>query len=185
MNLPNLLTLSRILMVPVIALLLMDGGFWPSMAAAVLFIIASITDWLDGFLARAYHMESNLGKLLDPLADKILIVGVFIFLIVLHRVPVPAWMAAWMAAVIIIRELVVTGVRAIAAERNVIIAANWLGKYKTAFQIAACIPLLFHHPILGAQMQAAGLYFLWIATFFTVWSGWDYVAGYFRQAHAA
>jgi CDP-diacylglycerol--glycerol-3-phosphate 3-phosphatidyltransferase len=178
MNLANALTLSRILVVPIIALLLMDGGFWPSFIAAVLFIIASITDWLDGYLARAYHMESNLGKLLDPLADKILIVAVLVFLIPLGRAP------AWMAAVIIIRELVVTGVRAIAAERQIIIAANWLGKYKTAFQIAACIPLLFPSPFLTAQMHTAGLYFLWIATFFAVWSGWDYVYDYFRQAHS-
>jgi CDP-diacylglycerol---glycerol-3-phosphate 3-phosphatidyltransferase len=178
MNVANILTISRIAVVPVIAVLLAYGGFWPSVISALLFIAATVTDYLDGYLARKYHMESNLGKLLDPLADKLLIATVLIFLIPLGRIP------GWVVAVIIGRELAVTGVRGIASEKNIIIAANWLGKYKTAFQCAACIPLLFHYTIFGIQFQPAGVFFLWIATFFTVWSGFDYIYNYIRQAIA-
>lgn len=175
MNLANALTLSRIIAVPVIALLLYFESYSNSMVAAVLFIAATITDYLDGYLARRYHMESNLGKLLDPLADKLLIATVLIFLIPLERVP------AWVTAVIIAREMAVTGVRGLASEQNIIIAASWLGKYKTSFQCAALIPLLIHYPVLGIDFQATGEYFLWIALFFTVWSGWDYISKYIRQ----
>lgn len=178
MNWANIITTARIVMVPIIAGLLLVDGYWASIAAALIFIAATVSDWLDGYLARNYNMESNLGKLLDPLADKLLIATVLIFLIPLGRVP------AWVAAVIIGRELAVTGIRGIASEKQIIIAANWLGKYKTGFQCAACIPLLFHYTILGVQFHTAGIYFLWIATFFTVWSGFDYIYTYIRQATA-
>ena len=175
MNLANALTISRIIVVPVIVILLIIDGVIPSVIAAILFIAATITDYLDGYFARKYHMESDLGKLLDPLADKLLIASVMIMLIPLGRVP------AWIAAIIIGRELAVTGLRSIASEKHIIIAANWLGKYKTAFQCAALIPLLIHYPILDIQFQLAGEFFLWIALFFTVWSGFDYIYSYIRQ----
>jgi len=175
MNLANALTISRIIVVPVIVVLLIIDGVIPSVIAAVLFIAATITDYLDGYFARKYHMESDLGKLLDPLADKLLIASVMIMLIPLGRVP------AWIAAVIIGREMAVTGLRSIASEKHIIIAANWLGKYKTAFQCAALIPLLIHYPILGIQFQLAGEFFLWIALFFTIWSGFDYIYSYIKQ----
>jgi len=175
MNLANALTLSRIAVVPVIVILLIIDGVIPSVIASVLFIAATITDYFDGYFARKYHMESDLGKLLDPLADKLLIASVMIMLIPLGRVP------AWIAVVIIGRELAVTGLRSIASEKHIIIAANWLGKYKTAFQCAALIPLLIHYPILDIQFQLAGEFFLWIALFFTVWSGFDYIYSYIKQ----
>jgi CDP-diacylglycerol--glycerol-3-phosphate 3-phosphatidyltransferase len=175
MNLANALTISRIIVVPVIVILLIIDGVIPSVIAAILFIAATITDYLDGYFARKYHMESDLGKLLDPLADKLLIASVMIMLIPLGRVP------AWIAAIIIGRELAVTGLRSIASEKHIIIAANWLGKYKTAFQCAALIPLLIHYPILDIQFQLAGEFFLWIALFFTVWSGFDYIYSYIKQ----
>jgi CDP-diacylglycerol--glycerol-3-phosphate 3-phosphatidyltransferase len=175
MNLANALTISRILVVPVIIILLICDGLVPSIIAAALFIAATITDFLDGYFARKYNMESDLGRLLDPLADKLLIASVMIMLIPLDRVP------AWIAAVIIGRELAVTGLRSIASEKHIIIAANWLGKYKTAFQCAAIIPLLIHYPIFDIQFQLAGEFFLWIALFFTVWSGFDYIYSYIKQ----
>jgi CDP-diacylglycerol---glycerol-3-phosphate 3-phosphatidyltransferase len=175
MNLANALTISRIISVPVIAVLLLSDNLVYSLISAFLFVIATITDYLDGYLARRMNMESDLGKLLDPLADKLLISTVLIMLIPLHRVP------AWMVAVIIGREMAVTGLRGLASEKHVVIAASWLGKYKTAFQCAAIIPLLVHYPILGLQFQEAGEFFLWIALFFTVWSGWDYIYGYARS----
>jgi CDP-diacylglycerol---glycerol-3-phosphate 3-phosphatidyltransferase len=173
MNIPNALTVSRILLIPIIALLLIfDNGIITSVVSAILFGAATITDYLDGYFARKYHIESDLGKLLDPMADKLLIATVMILLIPLNRVP------AWIVAVIIARELAVTGLRGMASEKSIIIAANWLGKYKTSFQCTAIIPLLVHYPILGLQFQLAGEFFLWIALFFTLWSGFDYVAGY-------
>lgn len=178
MNLANALTISRIVVVPVIVILLLCDGLIPSVIAAVLFIAATITDYLDGYFARKYHIESDLGKLLDPLADKLLIASVMIMLIPLGRVP------AWIAAIIIGRELAVTGLRSIASEKHIIIAANWLGKYKTAFQCAALIPLLVHYPIFGIQFQLAGEFFLWIALFFSVWSGYDYISSYVKQTLA-
>lgn len=175
MNLANALTISRIVVVPVIVILLIIDGVIPSVIAAILFIAATITDYLDGYFARKYHMESDLGKLLDPLADKLLIASVMIMLIPMGRVP------AWIAVIIIGRELAVTGLRSIASEKHIIIAANWLGKYKTAFQCAALIPLLIHYPILDIQFQLAGEFFLWIALFFTIWSGFDYIYSYIKQ----
>ena len=176
-NWANVLTMSRIIVVPIVVVLLMYESFWCSIASAILFIAATITDSLDGYVARKYHMESDLGKFLDPLADKLLVATTFILLIPLGRAP------AWIVALIVARELAVTGLRGIASEKNIIIAANWLGKYKTAFQCAALIPLLIHYTIFGLQFQLAGEFFLWIACFFTVWSGFDYIYNYFTYAN--
>jgi CDP-diacylglycerol---glycerol-3-phosphate 3-phosphatidyltransferase len=175
MNLANALTISRIISVPVIAFLLLYDSLTYSLISAILFSLATLTDYLDGYLARRMNMESDLGRLLDPLADKLLISTGLVMLLPLHRVP------AWMVAVIIGREMAVTGLRGLASEKHVVIGASWLGKYKTAFQCAAIIPLLVHYPILGLQFQEAGEYFLWIALFFTLWSGWDYIYGYTRS----
>ena len=176
MNISNALTVSRIFMVPVIALLIIHDSLIQSVIAASIFGVAMITDFLDGYFARKFHIESDLGKLLDPLADKILIATVMIMLIPLSRIP------AWMVAVIVAREIAVTGLRSIAAEKNIIIAADWLGKYKTAFQCAALIPLLVHYTIFGLQFQLAGEFFMWIALFFTTWSGVDYFISYIKVA---
>ncbi len=179
MNISNALTVSRIFMVPLIALCIVRDNLILSIVAAVLFAAAMVTDFLDGYFARKYHIESDLGKLLDPLADKFLIATVLIMLIPLNRAP------AWIVAVIVGREMAVTGLRSIAAEKGVIIQADWLGKYKTAFQCVALIPLLVHHTIPvrvldRLQFQAAGEFFLWVAMFFTVWSGVDYFVNYAR-----
>jgi CDP-diacylglycerol---glycerol-3-phosphate 3-phosphatidyltransferase len=174
MNISNALTVSRIFMVPVIALLLIHDSLIESVIAASIFGVAMITDYLDGYFARKYHQESDLGKLLDPLADKFLMGTVLIMLIPLQRIP------AWIVAMIIARELAVTGLRSIAAEKKSIIAAEWLGKYKTAFQCVACIPLIVHYPILGLQFQLAGDFFVWIALYFTLWSGVEYFINYIR-----
>ncbi|HPI94164.1 MAG TPA: CDP-diacylglycerol--glycerol-3-phosphate 3-phosphatidyltransferase [Deltaproteobacteria bacterium] len=181
MNISNALTVSRIFMVPVIALLIIRDDLIQSVIAAVIFSAAMVTDYLDGYFARKYHIESDLGKLLDPLADKFLIGTVLIMLIPLGRAP------AWIVAMIVARELAVTGLRSIAAEKNIIIAADWVGKYKTAFQCVALIPLLVHHTIPlpfidRLQFQLAGEFFLWIALFFTLWSGVDYFVRYAKAA---
>lgn len=179
MNLPNLLTISRIVMIPLMAVLLLYDTLTAALIAGVIFIIATITDWLDGYLARKYEQVSDLGALLDPLADKLLITTALVMLIPLGRVP------AWVVAVIIGREMAITGLRAIAAEKGVVIPAGWLGKYKTSFQCAALIPLILHFEIMGVNFQLAGEFFLWIALFFTVWSGWEYIYDYAKQTRLA
>ncbi len=179
MNISNALTVSRIFMVPVIALLLIHDSLIQSLIAAGIFGVAMVTDFLDGYYARKYHQESDLGKLLDPLADKFLVGSVLIMLIPLNRIP------ALIVALIIARELAVTGLRSIAAEKNIIIAAEWLGKYKTAFQCVALIPLIVHYPILGLQFQLAGDFFVVIALFFTLWSGIDYFISYYKATARA
>jgi CDP-diacylglycerol--glycerol-3-phosphate 3-phosphatidyltransferase len=174
MNISNALTVSRIFMVPVIALLLIHDSLIKSVIAASIFGVAMITDYLDGYFARKYHQESDLGKLLDPLADKFLIGTILIMLIPLQRIP------AWIVAIIIARELAVTGLRSIAAEKKIIISADWLGKYKTAFQCTALVPLIVYHPILGLQFQQAGDFFVWIALYFTILSGVEYFINYIK-----
>ncbi len=165
---PNNLTLFRIASIPALILLLFFSNKVCAFIAAIVFSAASITDMLDGLLARRYGLESTLGKFLDPLADKLLISSALIMLIPHGRVP------AWMAFVIIGREIAVTGLRAILSEKGMVMGADQLGKYKTGFQIAAIIPLLFHYSYFDVDLHAVGLLFLWIAMFLTVWSGVKY-----------
>lgn len=170
-NLPNAISVVRILAAPILILLLLSPDEKTSIIAAALFVVASLTDWLDGYLARRMAVETPFGKFLDPLADKLLIVTCLIMLIPLGRVP------AWMAALIIGREIAVTGLRAMVSVEGVVIAAGILGKYKTVFQIVAVTGLLIHYKFLGVDFQAIGMVFLWIALIFTVWSG----VGYFLR----
>src|SRR5210317_2547270 len=136
--------------------------------AAILFSAAAITDYLDGFYARRRGMVSTLGKVMDPVADKLLVSSAFIMLTAL------GWAPAWMVCIIIGREIAVTGLRNIIAEKGEDVSASNFGKYKTGFQIAAIIPLMIHYPFFGLNPQAIGAFFLWGALGFTVWSGADY-----------
>ena len=165
---PNFMTLSRVAVVPVIVVLLMYETKITTFIAAGLFAIASITDYLDGYLARTLGMTTEFGKVLDPLADKLLVSSSLIMLVSLD------FMQAWIACVIIGRELAVTGLRCVLIENNQDVAASWLGKYKTGFQIAAIIPLTIHYGYLGIDFSGIGLFFLYGALIFTIWSGLDY-----------
>lgn len=165
---PNFMTLSRIASVPVLVLLMMYPGKFTLLMAAVVFSIASITDYFDGYFARKYGLVSNLGKILDPLADKLLVSSAFIMLVSLNFVP------AWIACMIIGRELAVTGLRCIIVEYGQDVSASWLGKYKTGFQIASIIPLLIHYPYMGINFDSIGYVLLYGALLFTIWSGADY-----------
>ena len=165
---PNTLTLFRIISVPIIVILLMMPNRLTAFIAGLIFSAAAITDYFDGYLARRYGLVSNLGKVMDPVADKLLVSCSLIMLTAL------GWMPAWMACIIIGRELAVTGLRNIIAQNKMDVSASSLGKYKTGFQIAAIIPLMFHYPALGFDFQAIGMFFLWGALAFTVWSGTDY-----------
>jgi CDP-diacylglycerol--glycerol-3-phosphate 3-phosphatidyltransferase len=148
-----------------------------ALIAALLFSAAAITDYLDGFYARRQGLVSNFGKVMDPVADKLLVSSAFIML-ASH-----GWVPAWMVCIIIGRELAVTGLRNIIAEKGEDLSASNLGKYKTGFQIAAIIPLLIHYPLFGINVQAVGWLFLWGALVFTIWSGADYFVKFRRLFH--
>ncbi len=165
---PNQLTLFRIAAVPIIIVLMLFPNRICTLIAGLLFSAAAITDYLDGFLARKRGLVSTLGKVMDPVADKLLVSSAFIMLTSL------GWVPAWMACIIIGRELAVTGLRNIIAEKGEDLSASNLGKYKTGFQIAAIIPLMIHFPFLGLDVQVIGNLFLWGALIFTIWSGADY-----------
>jgi len=183
-TLPNLLTLFRIFVTPLFFILFF---YFPtkvfSLLASLLFALASLTDFLDGYIARRWNLETSLGKFLDPLADKLLVAVALIMLIPLDRVP------SWMVAVIIGREILVTGLRVVAVTENMVISASRLGKYKTVLQIVSVICLLIHYEY---QLQVQSSYFLinfheiglgllWIAMLVTVWSGIDYFRKFFKQ----
>ena len=165
---PNQLTLFRIAAVPIIIILMLFPNRICTLIAGLLFSAAAITDYLDGFLARKRGLVTTLGKVMDPVADKLLVSSAFIMLTSL------GWVPAWMACIIIGRELAVTGLRNIIAEKGEDLSASSLGKYKTGFQIAAIIPLMIHFPFLGLNVQVIGNLFLWGALIFTIWSGADY-----------
>ena len=130
MNLPNSITLGRLLLTGVFIISASIGGLAAHIVALVSFVLATISDWLDGYLARKLNLVTSLGKLLDPLADKILVAAAFVYLSAQGLCPV------WVTSVIIGREFLVTGLRQIAIEKGVIIAADNLGKWKTTFQLA-------------------------------------------------
>jgi CDP-diacylglycerol--glycerol-3-phosphate 3-phosphatidyltransferase len=170
LNLPNLLTMLRILAVPVIVVALLDETPNGDALAAAVFALAAVTDGLDGYFARSRGSITTFGKLMDPLADKLLVTAALVALVSLDR------LAAWVAMVIIAREFAVTGLRVIAAERGVIIAASWLGKVKTVLQIAAVIALIATNP---APWWVDGLVYVAVAA--TVISGFDYFFGLRRR----
>lgn len=178
MSLPNLLSILRILLIPVLVVLLMDPGPTASMLAAATFFLACWSDFLDGYLARRHGIGTALGKLLDPLADKLLVSAALVMLAAMPRTPrVPAWMVV----LIVGREMAVTGLRAIAAGQGTVLAAEALGKYKMMFQAFALHGLLLHYPFGGVDFHAGGMYFLWIALVVGLWSGIDYHVKVIRQ----
>ena len=168
---PNLLTIARIATAPVLVYLLCFTGPTAAAIAAVVFFFATISDYLDGYIARSYGSGTTLGKFLDPLADKIVVTAVLIMLAGMARTPhVPAWLVV----VLVTREIMVTGLRAVAAAEGRVIAAGELGKYKMALQAIALQGLLIHYTYLHINFFAAGMFLLWIATIVSVWSGIDY-----------
>lgn len=175
LNLPNILSIIRICTAPVLVVMLLSPGEGLSVASAIVFVLVCITDWLDGYLARKRGIITTLGKFLDPLADKVLITSAFIMLIPLGRVP------AWMVALMISREMAVTGLRAIASNMGVVISASWLGKLKTISQIVCLVPLLIHYTYYGIDFHYLGRLLLVVAFGLTMWSGVDYFFTFFRK----
>jgi CDP-diacylglycerol--glycerol-3-phosphate 3-phosphatidyltransferase len=176
-NLPNLLTFLRILLIPVVLWLLAEGtpraNFW----AAVVYGITAITDFLDGWLARRQNLISVLGKFLDPLADKLLVMAVLVFMVDLGRVPF------WAVIVIIGRELSITSLRVIAMTEGVLIAAGQGGKDKTALQMVALLMLIVHHPYvlnfgfasMEVDFNGAGTALLYLSVVLAITSAGEYI----------
>ncbi len=176
LNVPNMITLLRISVVPFLFLMPWMQGPTGSRVMAWLFIVAALTDLLDGWIARSWKMVTRLGKLLDPLADKLLISTALIMMVATGRLE--PW-AAPMVVVIVGRELAVTGLRGIASAEGVVVAASGLGKVKTLAQNAAVIALLFHYETLGLPAHEVGLSMLALASALTLYSGWVYFGNYF------
>ena len=181
-NLPNSITMFRIGVVPVLLLLPFTLSPRGSAAIAWFFIVAAVTDIIDGWLARRGQQETHIGKLLDPLADKLLASTALVMLVAVGRLEL--W-ATWMVVVIIGRELAVTGLRGIASAGGHVMAANWHGKVKATCQNIAIAALLFHYPTFGLPAHEIGLGTLFLATLLTLWSGYKYFASYFAFGGAA
>jgi CDP-diacylglycerol--glycerol-3-phosphate 3-phosphatidyltransferase len=175
-NWPNTITVFRIAMVPVMLFIPFSQGKLACQVFAWCFIVAALSDIVDGWLARRGAQVTRIGKLLDPLADKLLVSTALIMLIVAGRLE---WWGAWMVVVIIGRELAVTGLRGIASSQGQIVAASWTGKLKATFQNIAIGALLFHYETLGLPAHDIGLTLLAFATALTLWSGYLYFAEYF------
>ena len=164
MNLPNKLTLLRIVLVPVFAVFYLLNWFIP---ALVVFIAASVTDHLDGHIARKHNLITNFGKIMDPLADKVLVYAAFCLFVQNGVIP------GWMLIVILFREFAVAGIRTVAASEGIVIAAGTSGKIKTVLQMIA-VPLLIIsslHPVI----RILGQVFLWASLVMTVYSGAEYI----------
>lgn len=184
MNLPNQLTVARLILSFVfVAFLSLEDLSWSKTAALVSFVIAAITDFLDGYLARKHNLVTNFGKLMDPLADKILMCAGFVLLTRLELIP------AWIVVAILSREFMVTGLRLLASAEGVVLAAENLGKYKTIIQIVTVIYFLlflaakesllgFLQPMFNAFYLGPdhlGVVLIWASLILTIWSGFSYL----------
>ncbi|MGR6115087.1 CDP-diacylglycerol--glycerol-3-phosphate 3-phosphatidyltransferase [Aeribacillus composti] len=187
MNLPNRITVSRIMLIPIFMIVMLGDFNWGNwsvgeevipvkhVVGALIFILASTTDWIDGYYARKLGLVTNLGKFLDPLADKLLVSSALIILVEIGAAP------SWIVILIISREFAVTGLRLVLAGEGEVVAANMLGKIKTWTQIVAISALLLHNiPFEWISFPFADIA-LWIALFFTILSGWDY---FMKNKHA-
>ena len=188
---PNVLTFFRIAIVPVIVYLLSDPGPLAGFLAAALFFLACLTDYFDGYLARKRGIVTTLGKFLDPLADKLIVISALVMLAAMPcyeqavgtlcepRVP------AWMVVLIVGRELAVTGLRGIASGEGITLGAEELGKYKMIFQMFALVGLLLHYRYFYVDFHVAGMYFLWISLLIGLWSAVDYHVRVYREVRSA
>ena len=168
-TLSNQLTVGRVLLIPLFMVAFYLPGFLGYVGAALVFAIASATDWLDGYLARSRGEVTAFGRFLDPVADKLLVAAALVLLTEAERVP------AMLAIIIIGREIAISALREWLAEHAKIVKVSMLGKLKTAAQMASIVALLIHMDLGGIDMHAIGLFLLWIAAALTLWSGYEYI----------
>lgn len=179
-NLPNLVTMGRVVLVPFVLLFIDNFSPVRSFIASMLYLGAAVGDALDGYLARSRGEVSMLGKFLDPLADKLIVTAVLVFMVALGRTP------AWVVVVLIARDLAINGLRSVASAQGLVIAASDGGKIKTAFQLVAIMMLLIHfrYPVLGTTIQLdyhrVGLIVLYLSTAVSVLSGAQYLRNFFH-----
>lgn len=174
MNTPNKLTLLRIVMIPVFVVFALLRAQWAQYAAILIYILACITDMLDGRIARARNLVTNFGKFADPIADKLLVMSALVVLVASDRMP------AWVCIVMLAREFIISGFRLVAAGNGRVIAAGKLGKLKTVFQMSSTIALMLlvpvaGNPLLGSFGVVLANVLMYIATFLTIISGAEYI----------
>lgn len=168
MNLPNKLTMLRVILIPVFLLVLfLAPAPMNRYVAVIIFIVASLTDFLDGYLARKWNLVSNFGKFMDPLADKLLVMAALVSMVQLGD------LASWVVIIILAREFAITGFRTLAMEANIVMAASWWGKVKTTVQMLMIILVLLDLPFAGVSIIEKLL--IGLAVFFTILSGADYI----------
>jgi CDP-diacylglycerol--glycerol-3-phosphate 3-phosphatidyltransferase len=180
-HLPNVLTLGRMVLVPPIIILLFFPGKFTSALAAFIFLIASLTDFFDGFVARRFGVESSFGKFLDPIADKVLVTATLIMLINLGRVP------AWVVMLIISREIAVSALRSISRSWDTVLSPSPIGKLKAVFQFAAIVPLIIHYKyniFFPIDFHIIGMFLIYTALVLTLWSGIDYFVKFYYEYQA-
>ena len=172
MNLPNKLTILRTLMIPVFLFFLLTdcAGDYSKWIAVVVFILASLTDFLDGHIARKYNLVTNFGKFMDPLADKLLVCSAMIALVGMHR------LSSIVAIIIIAREFIISGFRLIASDNGIVIAASYWGKFKTTFQMLMVIVIIFNINLQLGWLNILGTILIYVALVLTVVSLIDYIA---------
>lgn len=170
MNLPNKITIARVCMIPFfIICMLMDNIPYGNYLAAGIFILASLTDALDGYLARKYHLVTNFGKFMDPLADKLLVCSALICFVSVESIPMPAWAVI----VIISREFIISGFRLVASDNGIVIAASYWGKFKTTAQMVMSVLLILQ--INSHAFEVLEQVFIYIALILTIISLFDYL----------
>jgi CDP-diacylglycerol--glycerol-3-phosphate 3-phosphatidyltransferase len=189
LNLPNLLTMFRIVLIPVVMWLIYLGTPRSCMIAAILFTVAAITDYLDGYIARKRGLVSLTGKFLDPLADKLIVMATLVMLLY-H-----GWIQSWLVVLVMGRETSITALRAIAATEGMVIAAGTGGKFKTAFQLVGVLALTIHYEYVcdwGVYRSTIayhniGVWLFGVSVIFSVTSAWEYFVGFIKnidQAHS-
>jgi len=178
-TLPNLLSLFRIVIIPILVYLLTFTDPSSSLLAALLFVLASVTDYFDGYFARRNRSVSDLGKILDPLADKLLVASVLIMLVAIDRPGEPN-VPAWLVVIILARESAVTVIRGIALSEGIVMQAETLGKHKLILQVFGVLGLLLHFTYWSIDFFAVGLYFLGLSAVIAIWSGVNYHVQFFR-----
>ncbi|MDH3355402.1 MAG: CDP-diacylglycerol--glycerol-3-phosphate 3-phosphatidyltransferase [Chromatiales bacterium] len=180
LTLPNILTLLRIVLIPVLIIVFYYPVEWANIAATVIFFVAGVTDWLDGYLARKLGMSSRFGAFLDPVADKLMVAVALILIVDLNPTPYSGFWIAIPAAIIVGREITISALREWMSEIGASskVAVSMLGKLKTSAQMGSLGFLIYHDPILGHSMALWGLTLLYIAALLTIWS----MLGYLKSA---